>query len=201
MKTDFINDIDTKTLIPLRSEQNLTELSFSEIAVFNDVSVGNSTNHLYLPEEYKNTVLVNFEQEINSEVEFRGKVFIEEDMKVNSINNINPDKIVTTNTDQNLFANYNFKSKINIEKNLTVDGLLNGIDIKEWEARGVKTIARQPQNITDNWLIDGDLIFEEDTLGDGLISHMDMQKLKDEVGAKLNEKYSIEKRIIVSNKQ
>ncbi|RZC43199.1 uncharacterized protein BDFB_000451, partial [Asbolus verrucosus] len=194
---EYINDINTNTLIPLRSQQNLTELSFEEIGSFNDIFVGNSTNYRNLSDEFINTVLTMSDEEIDSDVEFVGNVYVEGDMKLlGQLNYMGTNKIVTTNTNQNLTAFYNFKSKVALEKNLKVSELVNGIDVTNWMIEGVRTSSPFPQNVTHNWLIQQDLIFEEDANGQALINGLDLQKFRQEVEDKRNYKYAIEKGFI-----
>lgn len=106
-------------------------------------------------------------------------------------------RIVTTNTDQELNAIYDFKSKINFDQNMTVEGLINGINIAYWDLQGVKTSAHQIQNITDNWVIDQDLVFEEDAMGQGLINGLDFREFSHDIEEKRNYKYAIERTFIV----
>ena len=61
LHTKYINNINMRTLIPLRTQQDLPTLNFNEISLFKDVEVGNSTNLRNLKEEFSNSVLVRLE--------------------------------------------------------------------------------------------------------------------------------------------
>ncbi|XP_063908275.1 uncharacterized protein LOC135126252 [Zophobas morio] len=186
-----------RTLIPLRTQQDLPTLNFNEISLFKDVEVGNSTNLRNLKEEFSNSVLINSDQDIDSDVEFIGKVYIEGDMELSgTVNEVETNSFVTTNTDQELSAIYNFKSKVNLDQNLLVDGLVNGIDIDKWAQDSVKVVSQFPQNISNSWSVDPELILEEDSTGNGLINNIDFKKFSQEIQDKRNHKYQVEEEFI-----
>jgi hypothetical protein len=114
------------------------------------------------------------------------------------LNEVDTNRIVTTTTNQQLEAVYNFKSKINLEKNLLVEGLANGINVTLWARDSVKISSIYPQNITDDWFIEQNLILEGDATGNGLIGGADIAKLSQEIQDKRNYKYAVEKEFIVN---
>jgi hypothetical protein len=115
------------------------------------------------------------------------------------LNEVDTNRIVTTTTNQQLEAVYNFKSKINLEKNLLVEGLANGINVTLWARDSVKISSIYPQNITDDWFIEQNLILEDDATGNGLIDGADIAKLSQEIQDKRNYKYAMEKEFIVND--
>ncbi|XP_008192894.2 uncharacterized protein fs(1)N [Tribolium castaneum] len=196
LRTDFINDVNIDTLVPLKTQQNLTQLCFKTINLFEDLPVGNSTNFHNLPKEFENTVLLNTVQEIDSDVEFAGNVFIENDLQLTGLlNEMEIERIVTTNTDQELTGVYHFKSKVNIGDDLIVEGLVNGINVTEWDSEGVKISAPYTQNITENWVIEQDLVLEE-TTGSGTINGLNFAKFSREIAEKRSYKYAMEKALV-----
>lgn len=177
----------------------IDELVFEEISCLQNISVGNSTNFVNLTQEYENSILINAPQDVESHLIFLGPVYVDEDVKLEGrFNNMNLDQIVTTNTEQNLTAIYSFNSKSNLEKNLNVEGLVNGINMSLWENNGVKTFQLSQQDIDRDWVINKDLVFMGEVGGNGTINGLNLEQFHQNVVEKRNYKYAIEKNFIVS---
>lgn len=104
------------------------------------------------------------------------------------VNGKNLSSLVTTDTAQNLTASYKFDTKLFLNKNMNVQGLVSNINITDWQRRSVKTQLSVPQVIGDNWIINGSVTFYENIEGRGEIKELNI----DEIINNINEKYSME---------
>lgn len=139
----------------------------------------------------------NLEQEITSDVVFTSNILVRQNINTSKINNLDSTKIVTTNSDQNLTADYVFQAKITSESDLDVTGEINGFNLSNWITDAVKLHSSDMQTINDKWNIYGNATFMEGVFGDGLISGLDLQHVVKDIEEKTKIKYKIENGLIV----
>lgn len=138
-------------------------------------------------------------QEVASNVVFEGNVLVRDNLTVWKVNKNTINQIVTTNSDQNLTGHYVFDQDVTFSSNLHVDGLVNGINISNWDTKGAKTVSKHPQIITANWSSDGNVTFMEDVQTGGLIGEIDIRKLEDEVTNRSSQISLINSKAMVSD--
>ncbi|KAH1028843.1 hypothetical protein HUJ05_002167 [Dendroctonus ponderosae] len=114
----FLNDIDMNLIIPLKTEQNISRLDVDDMQLTHDVAVGQHVHGKILMMEKVNTFSRNIEQHVDSKIVFSNNVLVEKTLTAFNLNNKSVSDIVTTNTDQNLTATYNFMSKVVTNDNL-----------------------------------------------------------------------------------
>ncbi|CAH0560757.1 unnamed protein product [Brassicogethes aeneus] len=192
----YINDIDMNTIVPLRTEQTIPAMFFDYISVIRALNLKGSMSGYNLSEEVQNALTMDKSYDINSEIVFQNNVLIRNTMNTPKINNINVQKIVTTNTDQNLTALYHFQMKCTLHNNIFIDGYLNNINLTEWNQNVVKENSENIQDIMQTWDVSGNITVMEDLNGGGMINNMDLHKIQSELEEKINYKYSVEKAII-----
>uniref|UniRef100_A0AAR5QCG3 Uncharacterized protein n=1 Tax=Dendroctonus ponderosae TaxID=77166 RepID=A0AAR5QCG3_DENPD len=141
----FLNDIDMNLIIPLKTEQNISRLDVDDMQLTHDVAVGQHVHGKILMMEKVNTFSRNIEQHVDSKIVFSNNVLVEKTLTAFNLNNKSVSDIVTTNTDQNLTATYNFMSKVVTNDNLIVEGLINDINLTSWEIRAVPIESSKPQ--------------------------------------------------------
>ncbi|KAK5643724.1 hypothetical protein RI129_007569 [Pyrocoelia pectoralis] len=196
---NYINDLDLKSLIPLRTDQYINQsLQFLEITPFHNISVQNQVNGYGLLDEYHNSILMDhYLHEVASDTAFDGNVLVRNNLQiVGLVDGKNLSKVVTTNTEQKLTANYEFHNEITIRGNLEVAGWINDIDVKEWNVRSVKTNHEFEQVISDNWTLSDSMVFSENVFGDALLQGIDVVQLADTVEKKRLMKVSAENGIV-----
>ncbi|KAK9870097.1 hypothetical protein WA026_006191 [Henosepilachna vigintioctopunctata] len=193
LSAKFINNICMNRTIPLGTDQEIPELHFKNVVFLNNISVDGFVNGLNLKEEYLNTVLSNEEQEILSEINFHHVALIRNKLEIAGLLNGFPiDKIVTTTTNQNLSALYKFSTKVNLNSNLYIDGLVNSINMSHWENGSVKMISKEPQEITAPWHVKGNLTFDEPVDGESVISNFQIDENNNLVEHQMVKKMEME---------
>lgn len=137
---------------------------------------------------------------ISSDVEFFEDIFIEDDLELQgSLNNRLVDEVVTTNTKQELTAIYEFKSKVSVAGDAHITELVNGINITNWYNTRLKSYSIEPQVIKQNWFVQGDLMFENETVGNYCpINSVDIGNYALQVESERLQKHVLEKGFIVS---
>ncbi|XP_066254163.1 uncharacterized protein fs(1)N [Euwallacea similis] len=145
LDSKFVNDLNMSNVIPLMTAQDLEEIDIAEMIVTHNVFVGNEVNAVNLSVERERTVMRNVDQYIPSEIIFKNNVVVHDLLTTNSINNIPMDKIVTTDTDQNLTGSYTFTSKIFVNGNFSVSGLISGVNFTTWNTESLKLQSEHPQ--------------------------------------------------------
>lgn len=140
------------------------------------------------------------DQTINSKLIFNGPVKVLHNLKTtNLVNGHDLQRIVTTNTDQNLSASYIFNGKVIIDSDLTVTGTVNRINVTDWSLRTVTGVGAPEQDIHDSWFLKGNVTFQQDVVGNGLLGGIEVKKLADDVDRKQRNKFEIEDKIKVRN--
>ncbi|KAJ8919572.1 hypothetical protein NQ315_002194 [Exocentrus adspersus] len=199
---DRLNEIDMKTVIPLKTNQNLDRLEFGDVTATKDVTVFELVNgYKNLSDEYAVTVMLDEDQQIGSDVVFNNTILVRDQMHVDFIDGKPASKIVTTSTDQNLTSAFDFKSKCRMNSDLRVRGFVDGVNITACKKKNVQTSSRDTQYIFDSWSIDGDLIFNDAVQGGGLINDLNLTDVLEKVVARQKYKYNTEKAIIEDYKQ
>lgn len=74
-----------------------------------------------------------------------------------------------------------FLSPLILIKNLRVFGLVNEIDPATWEIEAVYDSFPKKQLVHGNWLIQGNVTFKKDVLGNGLLNGIDVRMLSDQL--------------------
>ncbi|CAG9762040.1 unnamed protein product [Ceutorhynchus assimilis] len=177
LKTKFINSLDMDTLVYLKTPQQLNELDIAEMSVANDFNVGNNVNEVNLMVERDRTLLSNVEQYVPSEIVFLKNVIVEEKLIAKLINKKPTSKIVTTNTEQNLTALYNFNSKTWSHGNITVDGLINEINLTSWKGNIISSNSEEMLHIKQKWHVKENLNLARPLKGQELINGINMRQL------------------------
>ncbi|KAF5302872.1 hypothetical protein FQA39_LY02052 [Lamprigera yunnana] len=178
--SNYVNDVDLKSLIPLRSTQYINQtLEFAEIDSFHNISVKNKVNGHDLPDEFHNTVMMtNLSQQISSPITFKQNVMIRSGVDVlGLVNGKNLRYVVTLDTEQNLTADYEFDAEVLVQSDLVLDGLLNNINVMDWSQNSVKVNSEGVQVVSDSWSTDDRIVFGENVEGKSLIRGFDVHEL------------------------
>ncbi|XP_031341241.1 uncharacterized protein LOC116169316 [Photinus pyralis] len=184
---NFINDIDLNALVPLRTDQHVNQsLEFLEISPLHNISVQNRVNGYVLPDEYYNSIFMDQRlHEVYSDITFANNVLVRNNLQVVGLSDgRNLSNAVTTNTEQRLTANYEFDCEVTMNDDIEVGGQVNGVNVREWNERGVKTDGVFVQTISDNWTATNGVVFGENVFGDALLQGIDVVKLADTVEQK-----------------
>lgn len=194
---EYINGIPMKDLILLNQNQTIYEtLVFQSITVENDISVGNLVNGIDLHAEYHNTVLKDTNQVIESPIIFTSPLTVSE-MKVSGlVNGKNLSKLVTTNSDQTLYASYIFEGKSTLDSDLHVLGNVNNLNLSVWNESKITTYGPPSDQIIPNPLVvHGNLTFDLDVFGDGLLGDWNISVVADVLQMKMQKKLGLENSI------
>lgn len=141
------------------------------------------------------------DQEISSEIEFTDKVVVYGDLITsNLVNGFDLNKVVTTSTNQNLTAEYIFEGQTFMHSNLNIHGLVNGINILDWEKRALMKEREVVQSIEVPLSVSQNLTFANNLFGNQSIGSLNIDSMANTVQAKKNLKENEEKLIIVRNK-
>lgn len=116
------------------------------------------------------------------------------------VNGIPLTKMVTTTTDQSLSdGNYKLNGHVTVESELTVEGNVSGINLKEWSRTSVKKTALQPQNVQGYWNVEGNLTFAGDVESlMGTVNDLDLWNVTQQLQQKRNNKNMQQKKFAVS---
>nr|CAH7764968.1 unnamed protein product [Callosobruchus chinensis] len=193
--TEKINNISMTNIVPLNSNQSIDQLHFIEAHVISDITAVDSVNNLNLSEEFENTFLVDGDQAIESMV-FENNVLIRKNLNTPLLNNKPAAKVVTTDSDQELTANYDFKTKITAQGDLKVHGLLNEINTTKWKENLLKVSGANRQQINRAFDVARNVTFEEDVDGDGLVAGLDLVELVGTVNEIKKNKFEIDRGVI-----
>ncbi|CAG9819512.1 unnamed protein product [Phaedon cochleariae] len=193
---NFINDMNMSRIIPLRSNQTIDYLEFGEVTSVHDINVGNFVNGFKLPEEFENTIMADLDQEIFGNIILKNNIVIRGNLTTATINSKNASKIVTTHTDQNLTASYNFNAKCTLDSGLEVLGSISGINMTAWANESLKIVSNKPQNVDKDWHISENLTFTDDVFSDSLINGLNLSLISEEVNLRRNYKYTYESAVI-----
>lgn len=111
---------------------------------------------------------------------------------------MNLSKVVTLDTDQNLTATYSFDQKTVMHSNLLVHGLVNNINISDWNDKALMKDSPVVQNIEAPLVVGQNVTFENDLIGVGAISDLDFEVIENTIRSRELFKTKEEKMIIVS---
>ncbi|XP_066140881.1 uncharacterized protein fs(1)N [Euwallacea fornicatus] len=179
LDSKLVNDLNMSSVIPLTTSQDLGEIDIAEMTVTRNMSVGNEVNGVNLTVERGRTVLGNVDQYIPSEIIFKNNVVVHDLLTTNSINNIPMDKIVTTDTDQNLTASYTFASKTFVNGNFSVSGLISGVNFTTWNTDSLKLQSEHPQAMLNSLKLNSlnltGPMYEEITVNGLQVNHLIQQ--------------------------
>lgn len=138
------------------------------------------------------------DQEIFSEIEFTDNVVVYGDLITsNLVNGFDLNKIVTISTDQNLTAEYIFEGQTVMHSNLHIHGLVNGINILDWESKALMKERENVQTIGVPLTVDQNLTFANNLFGNQSIAGLNVDSMANIIQSKKNFKENEEKQIIV----
>ncbi|VEN49229.1 unnamed protein product [Callosobruchus maculatus] len=193
--TERINNISTKNIVPLKSNQSIDELHFVEAHIIRDITAVDTVNGVNLSEEFKNTFLVDGDQAIESMV-FENNVLIRKNLNTPLLNNKPTARIVTTDSDQELTANYDFKTKVTAQRDLKVHGLLNEINTTKWKDNLLKVSGANRQQINRAFDVARNVTFQDDVDGDGLVAGLDLVELAEKIDEIKKNKFEVDRGVI-----
>ncbi|XP_066602800.1 uncharacterized protein fs(1)N isoform X2 [Prorops nasuta] len=171
LQIEFLNDNNKNFFIPLHTEQYIETdcLKGDTITVRNIIMDGFINNHT-LHDIQHNTLMLYGQQTITGDIKFHGDVISRNDFNAREINGIGPEQIISTDTDDTIIGNFEFKDSIALYGNLTISGSLNGINLIAWQAMAVTTTFPIVQIIHGNWKVYGNVYFENDVIGNGYLN-------------------------------
>lgn len=116
----------------------------------------------------------------------------------NLVNGINISRVITTNTDQNLTADYEFAGESILNKDLNVRGLVNGINISKWDEKAIKSNVKLPITVGDVWSVENNVTFYDKIDGKFLVNGLNITEIAKVSQEKNHFKNNIEQNLIVS---
>ncbi|XP_050508326.1 uncharacterized protein LOC126885674 isoform X2 [Diabrotica virgifera virgifera] len=188
--TDFVNDIDMKQIVPLKTDQNIDHLNFKLLRFVNDIPVGKTVNDLFLPAEVRRSLTLDTDQEISPTTIF-DLILIHKNLQISKLNNQETSKMVTTNTDQILTASYHFNSKCVAEKDLEVDGFINGVKLDDWKKRTLKINSESTQFVCNDWKLEN-ITFLNNLESRNTVSDLNLTQVSNEIKDRRDFKFQLE---------
>lgn len=95
------------------------------------------------------------------------------------INGKELNRLVTLYSDQNLTGTYIFLGKTTVDSNLDVSGLVNGINVLDWQQRTVTLYSNDTQLITNPVVVHGSVEFQKGFSGSGYIGGLNLSQVMD----------------------
>ncbi|CAG9856275.1 unnamed protein product [Phyllotreta striolata] len=191
LTTEFVNNFNMSRIVPLKTNQTIEHLHIAQMKFLQDIPVGNKVNGMVLPTEYQRTFMKTGDQLIESNTTF-DSVLIRRDLNASLLNNKPTSRLVTTNTDQNLTAKYEFKSKITIDSDLSVNGSINNVNYTEWKRTTMKLNSNRTVQVSNNWTVTKNITFDDNVVGQGTISGLDLSLIGQQLREREDWKYQFE---------
>ncbi|CAG9835827.1 unnamed protein product [Diabrotica balteata] len=188
--TDFVNDIDMKHIVPLKTDQNIDHLNFKLLRFVNDIPVGKTVNDLHLPAEVRRSLTMDTDQEISPTTIFN-LILIHKNLRTSHLNNQETSKMVTTDTDQNLTASYHFNSKCVVENDLEVTGFINGVKLDDWKNKTLKINSESTQFVCNDWKLEN-ITFLDNLESFNRVSDLNLTQVSNEIKARRDFKFQVE---------
>lgn len=130
---------------------------------------------------------------------FEEEVLITNHLKISgTMSGVHLDRLVTTNTNQTLNNVYTFTNKVTAEADVQLHGLLSDVNVTNLLNNGVKISTNNTQNIDAYWTVHKNVSFIEDVRSSGVISDFNLTRTVGELKDKIDEKYRLESKVIVS---
>ncbi|XP_046749314.1 uncharacterized protein LOC124413043 [Diprion similis] len=181
LTVDYLNGINLNDVISLKENQIISNrLSFVDVTVENLGITGTLNGH-NISEIFTNTFMLSGDQMINGNLVLHGNVQIQTNFNAKCINNIDRSQMATLDGDEKLTGTFQFLSPLILRGNLHVVGLVNDIDLAIWESEAIYTSFPKKQLISGDWLVRGNITFEKDVTGSGLLNGIDVRILYDEL--------------------
>ncbi|XP_076299870.1 female sterile (1) Nasrat [Lasioglossum baleicum] len=178
------NDLDTRLLISLKSDQalpvevfkcrNITVDNFKHLGRINDVD---------LTTIQETTFMTTGKQNITGHFNFTGLFQIRRNLNARHINGVDMARVVSLNRTRTLRGNFVFEEPMIMNESLRVmNGYLNDIDLAQWEARAVKTSDFLKQVVSGRWTVNGSVHFENGATGSSVLNGIRLDELADTLG-------------------
>ncbi|XP_076273246.1 female sterile (1) Nasrat [Rhynchophorus ferrugineus] len=193
LNTKYVNNISMDAIVPLKSTQVIKNLIFDELIVANNVSVANKVNGIDLMTEKSRTLLANVPQDIPSDIVFLNNVLIENKLTTPAINNKPTSKIVYTNTDQILNGIYSFNAQDWTASNLNIHGLINGIDIVQWNRSFIPLNSTKMEIVQNPWTIIENINLIDVVEGNGTLNGINLKQFITDANFKENRRFGLVK--------
>ncbi|XP_046431029.1 uncharacterized protein LOC124184896 [Neodiprion fabricii] len=177
----YLNGINLNDVISLKENQIISNrLSFVDVTVEN-LGITGTVNGHNIHQIFTNTFMLSGDQTINGNLVLHGNVQIQTNFNAKCINNIDASQMATLDGDEKLTGTFQFLSPLILRRNLHVFGLVNDIDLAIWESEAVYTSFPKKQLVSGDWLIRGNVTFEKDVTGSGLLNGINVRILYDEL--------------------
>lgn len=119
-------------------------------------------------------------QNITGHFNFTGPFHIRRNLMAHHINGIDLSQLVHLNRIKTLTGNFVFEKPMFMNKSLcVVNGLLNGIDLAQWEASAVKTSHPLKQIVFEKWTVNGTVYLENGATGSSILNGTRLAELTD----------------------
>ncbi|XP_012274820.1 uncharacterized protein LOC105696704 [Orussus abietinus] len=181
LKVEEINDIDTSKLIPLRKDRIIIDGIRAKYVKAKKMEIHGLVNEHALSDIYADTFMLIGDQEISGNISFLGDVSILRDLNVTHINSVDMSKTISLDGNDTIVGNVTFIEPLVLKDSLRVLGLINEIDPLKWQAAVISTSFPMKQTAFGNWKIHGNVYFNGDVTGEGLLNQVSVKKWADEM--------------------
>lgn len=190
LKTNFLNSINMSSVIPKKTDSFIENLDVESANCLASIDVRSSVNEVDISEKYFNCLLIDQDDEVTSPVIFEQSVTTSKLSVGGTINSNDVKLFVTTSSDKVLSGSYNFNN-VTFEKDVSIDGLMNGENFNEWRLNRVPTKSPEPQIIEQEWNVKDNISFS-DVNGNGSIGDLNLGDLFNDYQEFSLEKMEIE---------
>ncbi|XP_077295398.1 female sterile (1) Nasrat [Arctopsyche grandis] len=161
VKVNKLNNIPIDKFVTLHSDQKIIDgLNFKSVTIQNGILVNGYVNSKRLDEEFKNTLLNNGDQYVESPINFHSNVFVKEEAHIDLINGKNVDNIVNLDSDEMLEGSYSFYGASIFEGELNLLDTISEIDLNLWMKNALFKNEYGNKIIGGTWNVLGSVEFQ-----------------------------------------
>ncbi|XP_014477138.1 PREDICTED: uncharacterized protein LOC106745761 [Dinoponera quadriceps] len=178
VKVVQVNDLKMDEVIPLHTDQIIVdEILRGTNVTYKNIELHKQVNYHTLAKIYADTFTIRDEQNVMGTITIEGNVYAYSDFNAHLINGFYTKQIISTNTNETIVGNFKFEDPVILSKNLTILGLLNGIDPINWQKTAVMKTGEAKQTIFAKWRVHGNVTFEENVNGNDLLNGVNITEV------------------------